>query len=71
MSSLASDGERAQFGTGVVGIAGDREEALDQRERIARQRAALQRRLFEKAIGDLGDRAAADIGGCRRSTSGR
>ena len=39
------------------------QEALDDLERVARQRAALQRRLFEKAVGDFGDRAAADIGG--------
>ena len=32
-------------------------------ERVARQRAGLQGRLFEKAVGDFGDRAAADIGG--------
>ena len=32
-------------------------------ERVARQRAALQGRLFEEAIGDFGNRAAADIGG--------
>ena len=56
-------GERAQLRDRVVGIARDREEALDDGERIARQRAALQRRLFEEAVGDLGNRAAADIGG--------
>ena len=33
------------------------------RERVARQRAGLQRRLLEEAVGDFGDGAAADIGG--------
>src|SRR5260370_1412826 len=39
-------GERAQLRDRSVGIARDREKALDDGERIARQRAALQRRLF-------------------------
>ena len=56
-------GERAQLRHRIVGIARDREEALDDGERVARQCAALQRRLFEEAVGDLGNRAAADIGG--------
>ena len=32
---------------------------------VARQRAGLQRRLLEEAVGDFGDRAAADIGRAR------
>ena len=58
---LGVGGERAQLGRGLVGIAGDGEEALDQRARLARQRGAgAERRLFEEAVGDLADRAAAD-----------
>ena len=54
-----------------VRIARDREKALDDGERIARQRAALQGRLFQEAIGDFGDRAPADIGGaCNRHQVG-
>ena len=53
----------AQLRNGFIGIARDRKKALDDVERVARQRATLQRRLFEKAVGDFGDRAAADIGG--------
>ena len=33
------------------------------RERVARPRAALQRRLFEEAVGNFGNRGTADIGG--------
>ena len=56
-------GERAQLGRGLVGIAGDGEESLDQRARLARQRGrGAERRLFEEALGDLADRAAADRG---------
>src|SRR5439155_6920172 len=36
---------------------------LDYLKRVARQRPALQRRLFEEAIGDFRNRAPADIGG--------
>ena len=60
---LGVGGERAQLRDRLVGIARDREKALDGVERVARQRAALQGRLFEKAVGDLVDGAAADIGG--------
>ena len=63
MSSLASAASARSCAMRVVGLAGDGEEPLDQLERVARQRAALQRRLFEEAVGDLRDRAAADIGG--------
>ena len=58
---LGVGGERAQFAGGFVGIAAHGEEALDQRARLARQpRSGAERRLFEEALGDLGDRAAAD-----------
>ena len=36
-ASCGVGGERAQLGRGLVGIAGDREESLDQRARLARQ----------------------------------
>ncbi len=56
-------GQRAQLRDGLVRIARDGEEALDGFQRVARQGAALQGRLFEEAIGDFRHRAAADIGG--------
>lgn len=56
-------GERAEFGDGIVGIARDRQEALEHGDRLARQRAALQRRLLQETVGDLGRGAAPDIGG--------
>ena len=62
-AELGVGGERAQLDRGLVGIAGDAEEALDQRARLARQRGRrAERRLFEEALGDLADRAAADRG---------
>ena len=60
---LGVGGERTQLRHRFIRIARDREEALDDVERVARQRAALQRRLFEEAVGDFGNRASADIGG--------
>ena len=51
------------MGDRIVGAACDRKKPLDDIERVARQRAALQRRLFEEAIGDFRNRASADIGG--------
>ena len=55
--------ERAQFARRIVRIAGDRQEALDQRAGLARQpRRRIERRLFEETVGDFGDRAAADRG---------
>ena len=56
-SSLASAASARSSRRGLVGIAGDGEEALDQRARLARQRGRrAERRLFEKAVGDLADR---------------
>ena len=53
--------ERAQFGGRLVGIAGDPQEALDQQRHFMRQRRLrAERGLFEEAVGDLADRAAAD-----------
>ncbi|MGY3652683.1 hypothetical protein ACVWW2_007974 [Bradyrhizobium sp. LM4.3] len=60
---LRVSGERAQLGDSVVGIAGDSEESFEHGDGLARQRAALQRRLLQEAVGDLGRGAAADIGG--------
>ena len=60
---LGLSGERTQLRDRFIGIARYREEALDDGKRVARQRAALQRRLFEEAVGDFGDRPSADIGG--------
>ena len=55
--------ERAQRVGGLVRIARDGEELLDQRARLARQAGACaERRLLEEAVGDLADRAAADRG---------
>ena len=55
--------ERAQRVGGLVGIAADREELLDQRAGRARQpRACAERRLLEEAVRDLADRAPADRG---------
>ena len=55
--------ERAQLRRRLVGVALDREEALDQRARLLRQRGVrAERGLLEEAIGDLADRAAADGG---------
>ncbi len=51
----------AQFTCRLVGIALQRQEALDQRAGLARQpRRCIDRRLLEETIGDLGDRTAAD-----------
>ncbi len=56
-------GKRVQFARRFVGIALERQKALDQRARVARQpRRRIERRLFEEAVGDLGDRASADRG---------
>src|SRR5262245_9846232 len=53
--------EGAQLGGRLVGIAADGEECFDQRARRLRQRGLRpERRLLEKAVGDLADRAAAD-----------
>ena len=53
--------ERAQFAGGFVGIAAHRQEAFDQGAGLARQpRAGAERRLLQKAFGDLGHGAAAD-----------
>ena len=58
---VAFAGERAQRGRRLVGLAGNAEEAFDQRAHVARQFGAdAKRRLFEEAFRDLGDRAAAD-----------
>ncbi len=58
---LASRRQRAQCGGGLVGIALNREKALDQRAHVARQLGAdAERGLFEEAVGDFADRAAAD-----------
>ncbi len=65
MSSLASDGERAQLRDRLGGLACDREETLNDGGGVARQRAGLQGRLLEKAVGDFGHGAAADIAGAR------
>ena len=60
---LGVAGKGAQLGRGLVGIAADGEEFLDQRARLPRQRGLRpERRLLEKAIGDLADRAPADGG---------
>ncbi len=54
-------GERAQFAAASSGLPRDRQEALDQRAGLARQpRSGAERGLLEKAVGDFGDRAAAD-----------
>ena len=63
MSSLASLASARSCRDGVVGIARDREKALDDAKRIARQRSALQGRLLEETVGDFGNRATTDIGG--------
>ena len=56
-------GERAQRGGGLVRIAADGEEiARSARASPAAARSGAERRLFEEAIGDLADRAAADRG---------
>ena len=60
---LGVGGERTQLRDRFIGVARDREEALDDRERVARQRAALQCRLFEEAVGDFGNRPSTHIGG--------
>ena len=55
--------EGAQLRRGLVRIAADGEEALDQRAGFLRQRGLrAERRLLEKAVGDLAHRAAADGG---------
>ena len=55
--------KRAQLGGRLAGTAADGEKALDQRARLLRQRGLrAERCLFEKAVGDLADRAAADGG---------
>ena len=60
MASAAS--ARSSAG-GFVRIAAHREETLDQPAGLARQpRPRAERRLFEKALGDLGDGTAADRG---------
>ena len=60
---LRIGGERAKFAGGLVRIAADREEALDQRAGLARQPCSgAERRLFEKSLGDLVDGTAADRG---------
>src|SRR5262245_28464201 len=56
-------GKRAQLGGGRVRIAGDVQEALDHYSgRFGQARAAAERRLFEKAVGDLPDSAPAHGG---------
>ena len=58
---LRFGGERAQCGERLVGVAFDREIALEHRRRFRREPArGTQRRLFEKALGDFRDRAPAD-----------
>src|SRR4029453_10110658 len=58
---LAVGGDRAQLGRGLVGIARDREEALDQRARLLRQRGLrAERRLLEEAVRDLAHGTSAD-----------
>ncbi len=60
---LGVAGKGAQLGRGCVGIAADGEEFLDQRAGLPRQRGLrAERRLLEKAVGDLADRAPADRG---------
>ena len=59
--SLASAASARNSPAASSGIAAHGEEAFDQRAGLARQpRPGAERGLFEKALGDLGDRAAAD-----------
>src|SRR5690606_30421026 len=56
-------GERAQAGGRVIRIAFDGEKTLDQGAHVLRQPGGgAERCLFEKAVGNFADRAAADGG---------